>query len=193
VGEVFLKIAGFLLGQVENVSRFIAQFPFSEILLPHFPLVLVGLFAFGLVAFCTFRQMGKGVAVILWLMCLIKLLYLPQPDLLMYNQTLAWVKSGQFFENSEGQKWIQNRWQKALVFEKATELFTPDFVWIQNQKIALKGTGCLGAKIALLSFSDTRCHIPTILLKPDTFYQVFVDENEIRIQEGDLSQQTIIP
>lgn len=193
VGDTFFKLAGYFLQQVEKVSSKIAALPFTEITVSSFDMSVIALFSFGLVFFCTFKRIGKTLAVVLWSGAVILLFKTSYPQVLFYDESMVWAKEGTLYQNEQGQNWIQSRWQQALGFSEVITKPKPDTLSIKGHKIALTGGACVGAKVALLSYADVRCHAPKIILKPATMYQVFITPDKIQIQEGAKVIQTIKP
>ncbi len=190
-GDFFFIWAGWILTKIEQIAKNMGQWPYSEIMVSAFDIRILFCVIFAIVCLCLFRLWGKLIASVCLVVGVILFFILPKPDLFILDTTMMWQNQGHLFSNTEGQKWLQNQWQKRWGFRQVLLQNIEDVIAIKNYTVTFYPQGCSRADIAFLNHPDHRCSIPTVLLEKGRFYQVSFLKNKVVIQT-EQGQRTII-
>lgn len=178
----FFKGAGFLLETIEQLTGWLSQWPFAEIATPSFSPIALGLMISGIVLICLMGFQSKWFGGLFLTIGIVWAYLTPQPVMMIFNQSIAYIQKGIFYQNKNGQDWIQNLWRQKSGFAKVESVDLPDSVSLKGQKIAFSTAGCLKADYAVLPHKDSRCRVPTLIPKKDTLYLIYIEGNKIDIR-----------
>lgn len=178
----FFKGAGYLLETIEQLTGWLSQWSFAEVAIPSFSPIALGLMISGIVLICLMNFQSKWFGGLFLSIGIVWAYLTPQPVMMILNQSIAYTKEGTFYQNKNGQDWIQNLWRQKSGFDKAKSIDLPNSVLLKGKKIALSPTGCIKADYAVLAHKDSRCRVPTLIPEKDTLYLIYIKNNKIDIR-----------
>ena len=182
--SVLFKMAGNVIGWIEQMALWVAQLPFCEINLPSFDVIGLCFIILGIVFMCLWQFWGRLMGVLFVLIGLIIAFVTDYPIMMVADkgQSIAYVKNGRFYTNENGQDWIQTLWQNKMGFNNSQKITMNQTIELNGKRIALSPDYCQNADFAILPHPNTNCRIKKLIPAENKIYFIYIRKNRIDIE-----------